>query len=199
MKEENHTHAIGHDDRWWDCSADKGQHYLHAVNHVMRCCRGGKGKCYSLPVGHDSRWDEMWWGCIAEINVSITHKLVVIGWDVMRLQGRNKCQCHSQTVGHGMRCDELASQRCHSHAVGHGMRCDETTWHRQNSMSVSLTCCGSWDVMWWDCMTEINVSVTHQLLVIGWDVMRLHCTNKWQCHSPAVGHGMKCDETAWQK
>ena len=104
-------------------------------------------------------WDEMLWDCMAEINVSVTHKLLVMGWDVMGLHGRNKCQCHSQTVGHGMRCDETAWQK----------------W-----MSVSLTSCWSWDEMWWDCMAEINVSVTHILLVMGWDVMRLPCGPQWQ-------------------
>lgn len=39
---------------------------------------------------------------MAEINVSVTHILLVMGSDVMRLPGRNQCHSDSLAVGHGM-------------------------------------------------------------------------------------------------
>ena len=92
-------------------------------------------------------WDEMWWHCLAE-----------------------RGECHSQAVGHGMKCDETRGE-CHSLAVGYGMRLPG----------------------------KRKGCVTHKLLVMGWNVMRLPGRKGGECHSLAVGHGRKCDEIAWPK
>ena len=61
---------------------------------------------------------------------------------------------------------------CHSHAVGHRKRCDEIALHQM-------------------------CNVTHRLLVMGGDVMRLPFTV--QGHSLAVGHRKGCGETVFHK
>ena len=85
-------------------------------------------------------------------------------------------QSHSPSIGHRERCDEtvfhkicndthkllvikrnvmglpLTNVQCHSLPVGHRKKCDETAFHKM-------------------CM-----NITHLLLVIGKDVMRLSCT-----------------------
>ena len=163
------------DEMWWDCMTEIDVSVTHILlDEMWWDCMAeidvmSLTRCWS--------WDGMWWDWILEITVSVTHILLVMRWDVMKLHGRNKCQFHSHTFGHS------------------GMRCDETAWKKY--MSVSLTSWWSWDEVWWDqCMAEIDVSVTHTLLVMGWDMMRpVHGRNRCQCHSHAVGHGMRYGET----
>ena len=78
-------------------------------------------------------------------------------------------QCHSLPVGHKIKCDETYFHKCvNSLAVCHMKRCDETA---------SQTTC----------------NVTHFLLVVGNDVMRL-LLQTVQCHTQAVDHRNRCDE-----
>ena len=63
--------------------------------------------------------------------------------------------------------------QCHSHAVGDRKRCDDSAFHKM-------------------------CNITHKLLVIVKDVMRLPFTNV-QCHSHAVGDRKGCDETTFHK
>ena len=63
--------------------------------------------------------------------------------------------------------------QCHSHAVGDRKRCDDSAFHKM-------------------------CNITHKLLVIGKDVMRLPFTIV-QCHSLAVGGRKRCDETGFHK
>jgi hypothetical protein len=54
--------------------------------------------------------------------------------------------------------------------------------------------------MWGNCLhTMCNVYVTHKLLVIGQDMMRWLPYRSMQCHSLAVGHRKRCDDTAFNK
>ena len=62
---------------------------------------------------------------------------------------------------------------CHSLAIGHRKKNDEIAFHK----------------MW---------NVTHTLLVIGKDVMRVPFEDV-QCHSQTVGHRKRRDETALHK
>ena len=168
----------------------------------------------------------MQWDCTVKNNkCSVTHKLLVMGWNAMRLHDKEKqMQCHSLPVGHGMKCNETAWQRKTDAVSLTGCwSCNEMQWDcmvKKNKCSVthwllvmgwnamrlhgkenavSLTGCWSWDEMQWDYMVKKNkCSVTHKLLVMGWNAMRLHGKEKqMQCHSQTVGHGMKCNETAW--
>ena len=43
-----------------------------------------------------------------------------------------------------------------------------------------------------------QVTITHWLLIMGWDWMKLS-SKKRHCHSLPVCHGMGCNETAWQE
>ena len=78
-----------------------------------------------------------------------------------------KVQCYSLAVGH-RRCDEAAFSQnvyCHSLAVGHQKRSDKTDFCKM-------------------------CSVTHFLLVMGKDVIRLSWQNV-QCHSQPISHMMR--------
>ena len=108
-------------------------------------------------------------------------------WDGMATKG----QFHSHAVGHGMRWAEMAWQRkegsfTHMLLV---MGWDVMRW--QIKRAVLLTCCWSWDEMWWDGIAEKKGSVTHSLLVMDWDVMRWHGKKKG-----SFTH-MLWDETWW--
>ena len=116
----------------------------------------------------------------------VTHcSLLVMEWALMRLPGIRIKQCHSQAVCHGMRhewwdCNQAVSLT----GCGHGMR-----WHE-----------------WWDCICKQHhsqavghgtrhgwweSSVTHILLVMGWEM--IDETAIKQCYSLPVGHGMRRD------
>ena len=65
--------------------------HLQPVGHGMRWDEvrlpGSKSlHCHSHPVGHGMRWDGS--VCLAD-NGSVTCLLLVMGWDLMRLPGRN--------------------------------------------------------------------------------------------------------------
>ena len=137
-------------------------------------CMRKKNKCN---VAHILSWDEMQWDCtVKKKKTSVTHTLLVMGQNAMRLHwNENQMQCHSHPVGHVMRL------------------------HGKEKNAVSHTSCCSWDEMQWDCiLKKTKCSVTHSLLVMGWNAMRLHCKEKqMQCHSHTVGHGMTCNEIEW--
>ena len=132
---------------------------------------------------------------------NVTHSLSVIGKDVMnlcsscamfltycwsyknvmRLSFKN-VQSHSLAVGHRKRCDETAFHNAQCHllpAIGHRKRCAETAFHKMCNVTHKLLVMGK-DVM------RLPSYATHLLLVIGKDidVMGLPFT----CHSLAVGH-----------
>ena len=159
---------------WWDCLSQNAQ-------------------CHSLAVGHRKICDETAFSKMC----NVTHLLLVIGKDVMRLPLpkfsmsltccwawermwwdclSHNVQCHSLPVGHGkqMWWDCLSQcVQCHSLAVGHRkdvMRLPFT------KCTISLTFCWSLEMMWWDCHSQ-NV----------------------QCHSHSVGHWKRCDVTAIDK
>jgi hypothetical protein len=117
-------------------------------------------------------------------------------------------QGHSLSVGHGKSCDKSVLHtdvECCLLAVVHRKTCDETVFHNNAACTILLTCCWLLDMMKLS-FTKIW-NVTHKLLVIGKDVMRLdftnvQCTHKLlligkdvmrlplniQSHSLAVGH-----------
>ena len=106
---------------------------------------------------------------------NVTHFLLVIGKDVMRLPF-TKCAmsptyCRSWEK---MWWDYLSQNvQCHSHTVGHGKRCDETALDKMCNVwtHILLVIMGK-DVMSLHKMCK----VTHLLLVIGRDVMRMPFT-----------------------
>ena len=183
----------------------------------------------------------MGWDCVAKKEHSVTHILLVMEWDVVRLHNNKWGQYHSHTVSHWMRCDDTAWQKkgfithkllgCDENpgqekgAVSltsccHG-RCDDSEMRLCSRKRVaSLTTCRSWDVMGWDCMAGKKCDIIHILLLVmgldclaektravsltscwSWnDMCWYYMAKKRQCHhTHAVGHGMRYDETAWQK
>src|SRR6266550_1359036 len=92
----------------------------------------------------------------------------------MRLPFTN-VQCHSP-VSHRERCDCLSQNavQCHSLAVGHRKRqYDQAAFHKM-------------------------CNVTHKLLVIGKDVIKLPFTKCAMSLTP-IGHRKRCDGTAFHK
>ena len=79
-------------------------------------------------------------------------------------------------------------EECHSLAVGHGMKSDEIACQKRGSVTHKLLVIG------WNRLVQKGRSVTHSLSIMGWNVMRF--PGKWrQCHLHAVGHGMRCHKT----
>ena len=140
-----------------------------------------------------------------------------MGWDMIDETAwkRKKKHCHSHTVGYGMRHDWWDCgkdiKQCHSLPVGHVMThdlIDETVW--QSNKAVSLTLCWSLDVTWLMRLPgkEIKQSVTHCLLVMGyqhkmillwrnsaathpllamrWNIMRMPGREQMWCYSLSV-------------
>ena len=145
-----------------------------------------KGHCHSQAVGQWMRWDETaWWKTWAVVLTSCGMR-----WDENTSQ--NKGQCHiTHFLLVGMEWDVVTMKEkvCHSLAIGHG-RCDDSAWQETGWFLLTpyLTWGDSWlgpgrrkgstthillimRVMKWH---GRNGSVTHKLLVMGGDAMRLH-------------------------
>ena len=70
-----------------------------------------------------------------------------------------------------MRCDETTLQRSLTHSVLSRNKAWTRLQQRQNRMS--LTFCWPWDVVWWGTLENKTSCVTHILLAIGSDIIRL--------------------------
>ena len=75
----------------WDVmkllSRTKGQCHSHTVGHGRRCDENVwemERECHTHPVGH-----EMWSDFLAE-NINVTHLLLVRGWNVKKMLGRER-------------------------------------------------------------------------------------------------------------
>ena len=80
---------------------------------------------------------------------------------------------------------------CHSQPVGHRKGCDENAIHRMCKVTHSLLVIRK-DVMR---LFHKMCKVTDLLLVIGWDCL----SQNVQCHSLPVGDRKRCDETTFHK
>ena len=140
---------------------------------------------------------------------NITHKLLFIGKDEMRLLDQN-VQCHSLAICHRKRCDEKA---CHKKSnVTHSLSVKGKDVMRLpcKKSPMSLTACWSLEKMQWveDCLSQkCAISLTRCLLYkkLWWDCLSQKCSamsltpcnwssQRWghsqnvQGHSQAVGH-----------
>ena len=152
-----------------------GTHTLLVMRwHVMRLPGRKRGQWHSLPVGHKMECDEIAW---QKDRGSVTHKLLVMGWHLMRLPGtkRGGVSLTSCWLWDEMWWDGLAEKtgECQLQAVAHGMKCDEIAWQKESG------------------------SVTHSLLVIVWNVMKLHGRKKGGVS--LTGCWSWCDEIALQR
>ena len=160
----------------WGCLSQNVQcHSLAVVMEKMwwdSCLSTQNVQCHSLPVGHKKRYDETAFHKMCNLNV--THKLLVIrkkcdeiafhkmcnvthflftGKYVMRLPLTKCATSLTSCWSYEKMWWNCLSQnvQCHSLSVGHGKRCDETGFHKM-------------------------CNVTHNLFVIGKDVIRLPFT-----------------------
>ena len=105
-----------------------------------------------------------------------------MGWDMIDETAIK--QCHSQTVGHGMRHDWW--DQCHSQTVGHGMR---HNWWDCNKV-VSHTFCWSLNETWWDCTAWKRKHVV-QNLTLYWQIYLWDCLEKCAMKLLPVFHVMR--------
>ena len=182
----------------WRCD-DTTFHKMCNVTHillvigkdVMRLLLGNV-QCHSLAVGHREWYDETAFHKVC----NVTHLLLVIGKDVMRLPFTKCAMLLTCYWSSGMMWWDSLSQNVqyHSLAVGHRKDLMRLPFRR---CAMSLTSCWSLEKIWWDCCSQ-NVQchslavghrkrsdettfhkrcyVTHCLLVIGEDLMRLPFT-----------------------
>ena len=181
-----HSLAVGHQTPmhvWWVCLAKELS--SQSVTHSLPLVTG---------------WDD-WWDCIAKTKSSITHKLLVMGWEITDETGKEVKQCYSQTIGHEIKHDwwdflpktkAVSLTNC-SMVMGWDI-IEETAWQRNKA--TSLTRCRSqdetrsmrlpgkeikqchshavgWDETWLlRCLAKTSGSLTHSLLIImGWDMI----------------------------
>ena len=94
-----------------------------------------EGLCHSLAVHHGMRCDETTWQ-----NKGLYHSHPNGHWH-MRCDEtawqKGGTVAHTPPVGHGIRLSDRREGHCHSLSVGHGMRCDEIPI--QNKRVVFLT------------------------------------------------------------
>ena len=112
---------------------------------------------------------------------NVTHKLLVIGRDVMRRFHKN-VQYHSLAVDHRKGCDETAFHKnvqSHAQPVDHSL-CDETAFHKLCNGTHKLLVIGK-DVMRQPFMKMCNG--THNLLVIGNNVTTFTKLSNHATHS----------------
>ena len=153
---------------WWDClPAWRWQDcHLHPIGHCMKC-------------------DEILWQKITLLSLTFCWSCMI--WDQITLSGGKSCVTHILLV---VGWDDaawltmpLSLTRC-SMVMG-WLRSDETPW-----LWLSLTRCRSWDEIWWDSLAENHGAVTHILLVMGWDIMRL---------PGRTSLSLTCCQMAWDK
>lgn len=103
---------------------------------------------------------------------TVTHILLVMGWDTMRLpcQKKSLTLCWSWDHGWDM---ILHGKMCHSPPVGHGMRHGQPCI-RRDAAPVTHMLLG----MWHDETARWKKNITHILLVFGRDMMRLLAKEK---------------------
>jgi hypothetical protein len=73
-------------------------------------------------------------------SMSLTPYKLVMGC-VMRLHGKEKIQCHSLPVGHGVTCNESVGKKCTvAHILldgGWNVNCNETILQRKNAVPLT--------------------------------------------------------------
>ena len=137
-----HSQAVGHEMQhdWWD--------------HCLET-----NETHSQPVGHGMRHG--WWECQANKWSHVTHKLLVMGcnmideiaWQTNEAVSLTRwSSCHSEIWLMRMPCKQM--KQCHLQAVCHGMRYD-----------------------WWECQANKWRSDIHFLLVMWWEIIY---ENTWQ-------------------
>ena len=178
-------HVIQHD--WWECLAKKWSSVMVA---------------YLLLAMGD------WWECLANKWISITHFLLVMGcnmidenaWQINEAVSPTSCWLwdatwlislpgfKSSSVTYKLLVMDATwlmslhgkqMKQCHSQTVGHGIQHD-----------------------WWDCLPNKWNSITHFLLVMGWDMIDENFWQiNWSCNTYfllVMGWDM-IDENAWQR
>ena len=122
-------------------------------------------QCHPLSVGY--RMKHNWWDCLEKKYSSVTHSLLVMGWNMIDETAwqRNKavsltyCWPWDETWLMWLPGKEI--QQCHSLPIGHGMKHD-----------------------WWDCRAKKYSSVTHCLLVMGWNMIDEIALHRHKAVSP---------------
>ena len=155
---------------WWDSLSQNVQCHLQAFGHRKRGDETIFHKMWNvthslLVIGKDvirlcftkcamplaACWtdEKMWWDCLSQNSMSFTRcrSQENMWWD----HCSKNVQCHSLAIGHIKDVMSYLSQMCKLTCCGRRKRCDETIFHQ--------VC-----------------NVTHFLLVIGKDVMRLSFT-----------------------
>ena len=142
-----------------------------------------KMQYHSPPVGHQMRQGVR----LPEKKMqchTVTHILLVMGWDTMRLPCQKKLLTLCWSWDHGWDII-LHGKMCHSPPVGHGMRHGQPCI-RRNAVPVTHMLFG----MWHDETARWKKNITHILLVIGRDMMRLLAKEKCSVTHPLLVHGM---------
>lgn len=153
-------------------------------------------------VAHKLLWDKRW-DCLAWKRGTVTHSLLVMGLNVMRLSDRKK-----GTVTHSLLVTWwnaiMAMQKKGTQSLTYCWPWYEIWWDCQGkrALRLSLTLYWSWDVMRWDFMADKQGNSTCILFVIWWveygRKMTMSLTScwswdenalkNWQCHLLAVHH-----------
>lgn len=123
--------SCGSSCHWMSCEETTWQ-TKRVVTHKLFGMRldGRKKCCHSHPVCHVMKM-------LGRKQGSVTHMLLVIEWDVTRLSGRKKkdCHWHSLAVDHRMRdvmwWDLMVEKKAVLPTCCHGTRCDEADWLKQ--------------------------------------------------------------------
>ena len=124
--------VMGHS---WDCLKKKNPTSLTRCWWWVHMIK--KTACHSHPVYQAMGWDSL------EKN---TWSLTLYEMSGMKVSSKGKAQCHSLSIGHGM-------------------KCDDTFWKRN-----SLTSCWPWNEMWWDHLKGEKFTVTYILLFVWRDI-----------------------------
>ena len=151
------------------------QCHSHTVGHEMKCNETGwSRKTNAVSLTYCRSWDKMQWDWMVKINaVSLT---LCWSWDEMQWDWMVK--------------------KTNAVPLTYYWSCNETGWSRKTN-AVSLTPCWSWVEMQWESwiVKKNKCSVTHPLLVMGWNAMRLHGKEKQlQWYLLPVVQGMRCSQ-----
>ena len=187
-------HSLAGNEIWWDSLAENHGSVTHILLVMGWDMMGLPGRKSLSLTRCQMAWDKLW----HKSHCTVAH-ILCMGYDVMRLPGKKSLHCHSQSVGHGIWCDETSWQKVSAVPLTHCWSRNETAW---KMTTLPLTFCWSWHEIRWDCLKQKIMAlsltsywpwyeiwwyrksyydVAHALLVTALDIlsqlgMKYHCT-----------------------
>ena len=140
----------------------------------------------------------MWWDCMVEINDSVTHKLLVMGWVTDETAWQKYMSVSLTSSGYWLAWYEITWDYLTKTkgSIAHILLVMGLSDFWVKQQGVVTTTCWSWDEMWWDSPWQNQRAVTHMLFImVSWNLW----AEQNGAFSQTVGYGMRHNKSSAQK